>query len=65
MEQDIEKIQRICQLIYRIWKKEYNNSLRLSQLISNCFENEEINNFFYITDEELEVRLKQKYGDKI
>lgn len=60
-----ENIIRMSQLIYRIWKKPYNSSLRLTQLILNVFKSNDFNEAYNCTDEELEKRLREMYGDKL
>lgn len=52
-----ERINRILNLIKRIWKK--NPDLRLCQLIGNVFPHGEDN--YYKEDDELEKRLKEEY----
>ena len=51
-----KRIDKIVKLIKKIWKK--NPDLRLTQLISNCFD---INDLYYIEDDILENKLKEYY----
>jgi len=56
----LTQIIAILHLIYKIWKK--NQSLRLVQLIGNCFK--PAFDLYYITDKELEMKLRETYKEK-
>jgi len=64
---DPKRINRISKLIGKIWRK--NPSLRLCQLIGNCFnfstnDTSIINDLYYIEDDELERRLREIYKEE-
>lgn len=71
---DQERIARICNLLYRVWKKEFNNDLRFTQLLLNAIDNPQsisetpegrIAELFYMEDDILEQKLREFYKDKI
>ena len=53
---DPKRIDRIIDLIRKIWKK--NSDLRLCHLIGNCFLHGDL---YHQEDDDLEKRLKEKY----
>ena len=55
---DKKRINRIINLIEKIWKK--NPDLRLLQLLGNCFE---AGDNYYKEDDELEKKLKEIYDE--
>lgn len=54
---DPKRIKIILDLIDLIWSK--NPNLRLTQIIGNCYSCQDDN--YYIEDDDLEERLKEKY----
>ncbi len=58
---DPERIAKVLHLIYRIWKKY--PDMRLMQIIFGALDKEE--DLFNLEDEELLIKLKDKYGDKV
>lgn len=61
---DLERINRIMNLIRRIWKK--NPDLRLCQLIENCFDTGLHNgNLYYVEDKELENIIREVYKKEL
>ena len=57
MQQDLEKQKRILKLVERIWKKV--PTLRFTQLILNCFDEDP----YHIGDELTEQRLRAVYKE--
>lgn len=55
-KKDLKRVDRITDMIKKIWKA--NPSLRLCQLIGNCFPPEDL---YYKEDHELEKQLKRIY----
>ena len=58
MIKDLQKQKRVLRVVERIWKKV--PSLRLMQLLSNCFDQEDV---YYVSDIALEDRLRIVYKE--
>jgi uncharacterized protein YihD (DUF1040 family) len=60
MKNDEKRIDRICSLINKIWKKK--PELRLTQILGDCFDDELALPF--VEDNDLETQLKSIYGEE-
>lgn len=63
MSNNPENLTKLLHLIYRNWKKY--PTLRLMQFLHNCFEDNTESKMYYCSDEELEKKIKETYGDTI
>jgi len=59
-ERDPDRISKVLQLIHKIWVQ--HPELRLCQLIGNCFPASDL---YYVEDDVLVMRLKEKYNESV
>ena len=57
---DEKRIDRICSLINKVWKKK--PELRLTQILGDCFDDGLA--LAFVTDDDLETQLKSIYGEE-